>query len=284
VPPHDAALEQLEQATQSGEQPPRAEPPAVETPAVETPAVERPAEPFIPEEGATLDLVTSETFATETMAELCLEQGHEEEALAIYERLVAQRPGDAELAERMRALRAHLHPELQPPETAGEFLRWLAQRDTAEVRAEASADQPEERAEPERIEAEQIEAERIEAEPAQHESAASDAPAETARDAWAAGAWEGAFRPRDEPAPSLLDELRLADGSRATPTDLSFDRFFAGDQDTAAPSEQPTATRESAPAATESPTATSPAPESAAASEADDLAEFNAWLRGLRDS
>jgi hypothetical protein len=45
------------------------------------------------------------------MAELYLEQGHIEAAVDIYQRLVAQRPGDPELAERLHAVEATLRGE-----------------------------------------------------------------------------------------------------------------------------------------------------------------------------
>jgi hypothetical protein len=47
-------------------------------------------------------------FVTETMAELYLQQGHLESALDIYTTLVEQRPGDAELAARRKAVKDRL--------------------------------------------------------------------------------------------------------------------------------------------------------------------------------
>ncbi len=47
---------------------------------------------------------TTEVFATETMAQLYLEQGHLESALVIYRKLVEQRPSDEDLAARMDAI------------------------------------------------------------------------------------------------------------------------------------------------------------------------------------
>ena len=52
-----------------------------------------------------------EAFLTETMAELYLQQGHLEAALDIYRALHDQRPDDAQLAERLRAIEAALRSE-----------------------------------------------------------------------------------------------------------------------------------------------------------------------------
>jgi tetratricopeptide (TPR) repeat protein len=48
---------------------------------------------------------TIPTFATETMAELYVQQGFYEQALAVYRHLLTQHPGDPKLADRMEQLR-----------------------------------------------------------------------------------------------------------------------------------------------------------------------------------
>jgi tetratricopeptide (TPR) repeat protein len=53
----------------------------------------------------------SEEFVTETMAELYLEQGHPEAAVEIYQQLVAQRPDDMKLVDRLRSIEAMLRGE-----------------------------------------------------------------------------------------------------------------------------------------------------------------------------
>ena len=60
---------------------------------------------------------SGQAFVTETMAELYLEQGHLDSALTIYRTLVAQRPDDPHLRDRMRAIedRAYGH-EPEPDE------------------------------------------------------------------------------------------------------------------------------------------------------------------------
>ncbi len=60
-------------------------------------------------------------FVTETMAELYLHQGFNEEALAIYRQLLAQHPSDETLAERVRALEENERtPSLTPLSTASQ--------------------------------------------------------------------------------------------------------------------------------------------------------------------
>lgn len=65
-------------------------------------------------------------FATETMAELYLAQGLRQEAIAVYRRLLAQRPGDAQLEARLEAA---MHPPAPADvPTARAFFAALAQR------------------------------------------------------------------------------------------------------------------------------------------------------------
>ena len=52
----------------------------------------------------TAALSRAEPVLTETMAELYLKQGHQEDALRVYQALLAQRPGDARLRARLDAL------------------------------------------------------------------------------------------------------------------------------------------------------------------------------------
>ena len=72
------------------------------TPAFNTPVNEEPPAPFV----------------TETMAELYLQQGFDEEALAIYRQLLAQDPADATLRARVEALEAGARsPTVTPLQT-----------------------------------------------------------------------------------------------------------------------------------------------------------------------
>src|SRR2546422_11617533 len=52
----------------------------------------------------TATLSRAEPVLTETMAELYLRQGHQEDALRVYQALLTQRPGDARLRARVQAL------------------------------------------------------------------------------------------------------------------------------------------------------------------------------------
>ena len=61
---------------------------------------------------------TGDPFATETMAELYLRQGHRDEALRVYKALLAQRPGDAGLAARIRGLETPSGPTIRELLTA----------------------------------------------------------------------------------------------------------------------------------------------------------------------
>ena len=77
--------------------PPSSEPPS--------PAAQPPSPNVDPLLGRTLDIAdpgaTPAAFVTETMAELYLQQGFRNEALAVYRELLARNPGDASLRERV---------------------------------------------------------------------------------------------------------------------------------------------------------------------------------------
>nr|MDQ6926543.1 hypothetical protein [Candidatus Eremiobacteraeota bacterium] len=66
------------------------------------------------DEAEALDYVTAGPFATETMAGLLAAQGHTEQAIALYERLTAERPADTALRARLAALRGEQTVEDAP--------------------------------------------------------------------------------------------------------------------------------------------------------------------------
>ncbi len=72
-------------------------------------------------------LQAAEPVVTETMGDLYLQQGHREDASRVYRALLAERPGDARLAAKLRDLEAPVSPaprRAQPPaESATAFLR-----------------------------------------------------------------------------------------------------------------------------------------------------------------
>jgi len=72
---------------------PKAKPPAPPPPAARVPA----AVALSDDDGAadTATLSQAEPVLTETMAELYLKQGHQQDALRVYQALLAQRPNDA---------------------------------------------------------------------------------------------------------------------------------------------------------------------------------------------
>ena len=76
--------------------------PYAETPAIPSPAVRVPT-PTAPE-----------AFITETMAELYLQQGHLDSALDIYRKLLQQRPDDPALIERVRSVEARAYGTPEP--------------------------------------------------------------------------------------------------------------------------------------------------------------------------
>jgi len=81
---------------------PKAKPPAPPPPAARVPA----AVALSDDDGAadTATLSQAEPVLTETMAELYLKQGHQQDALRVYQALLAQRPNDARLRSRVEQL------------------------------------------------------------------------------------------------------------------------------------------------------------------------------------
>jgi tetratricopeptide (TPR) repeat protein len=240
-----------------------------------------------------------EAFVTETMAELYIQQGHLDSALDIYRRLVEQRPEEPELHERLHALEdrifgapavteadvAHSPP---PPSYGGptirEFLMGLVSRTPA-----SSARRP----------SDPVADFSDDVEPPRRESRMTPGASETitgsidalfsgagasASDTAAADTLAAAFAETEpDPAPPestplegtpahrAQDELSLDHVFKATTpprqsggaNGFSFDQFFADEM--ADPAEE-----SSADAAPGSPEAT------------DDIAQFNAWLNGLK--
>lgn len=93
------------------------------------PAASPPPPPMqLPDDDGAADTATlsqAEPVVTETMAELYLQQGHQEDALRVYEALSAQRPHDARLRQKTAELTA---PRLRPSgsgQSAGTFLKGI---------------------------------------------------------------------------------------------------------------------------------------------------------------
>lgn len=209
-------------------------------------------------------------FVTETMAELYLQQGFREEALAVYRQLLAMNPDDAVLASRVASLEGqetaapaaslgdsavrYEAPAPARPDALGQsvrsFLGMFARRRAPMRRREPVRQQPE-----------------VVAEPDSPLGALFGAPQET--EEASAAVLAGAFAPNGEAAPlpgrptrAADEELRLGDvfgsakpasGARAA----TFDEFFSSGS-----AEQP---------------AQSPLDE-----EGSDMVQFTAWLEGLK--
>lgn len=101
----------------SAQEPPSGEPPVA---AAEPPAPESPPLEFVDvgEEAPSVTSQPAPPFVTSTMAELYVQQGHLESALEIYQQLAAQKPGDAEVAARVQALRREIEGSSMPPLSA----------------------------------------------------------------------------------------------------------------------------------------------------------------------
>jgi tetratricopeptide (TPR) repeat protein len=210
-------------------------------------------------------------FVTETMAELYLQQGFREEALAVYRQLLVMNPDDAVLAGRVAALegkevaaaevsesadlpafRYETAPAARPDalgQSVRAFLGVFARRRAPMRRRERAARQPEAVKQPE-----------------SPLSALFGAP--QGSDDASAAVLAGAFAaPNGEPLPgrptrAAVEELRLGDvfgktAPASAPRAASFDEFFSSGS-----AEQP---------------AQSPLDE-----EGSDMVQFTAWLEGLK--
>jgi len=237
-----------------------------------------------------------EAFVTETMAELYIQQGHLDSALDIYRQLVDQRPDEPELRERLRAIEDRLfgtpaasHADYSAPAAYGgptirEFLMGLISRTPANGGRRSAehvidpSDDADSRPRETRLTpgASETITGSIDALFSGASASASDT---AAADALAAAFAETAPEPTPSdsnplegtPAHRATDELSLDHVFKAgTPprqsggaNGFSFDQFFAD--------EMGDPTGESAPeAAPGSPEGT------------DDIAQFNAWLNGLK--
>ncbi len=250
------------------------------TPAVSSASVRQPTPP-----------VAGEIFVTETMAELYLRQGHLDSALDIYRRLLAQRPDDASLVERVRSVEEQLFGP--PAEPVGQG----AEIDSASAAA-ATQSGPTIREFLNGL----IAGKRTHTSESNGTSSSGSAPAESGSrhtlpgsidamfphagpstvDSTAATALGEAFG-MDDFDVDLPNEMprqshnATATGEHPEPSDgslssegisaaegFSFDQFFSGDSN-ATPAKQPSAE-------TGAPPVESP----------DDIAQFNAWLSGLK--
>jgi tetratricopeptide (TPR) repeat protein len=247
---------------------------AADAPSISEPEAETPSRPQTPSS-------SSEIFVTETMADLYLSQGHTAAALDIYRKLLEHRPGDPRLTDRLhelelrgsgRASRAATPAAPEEPvaprgPTIREFLVALVASNPSTADFAPSA--PSELASESRASEESISG--------SIDALFSDIDA-SSHDAESTSVLAEAFSEHSSDDPMLegqpthpasselsLDQVFKAATpvrSEAQPEGFSFDQFFAGEAS-------------STPA---SPPNSSTPP----ADGTDDIAQFNAWLNGLK--
>jgi tetratricopeptide (TPR) repeat protein len=232
---------------------------------------------------------SDEVFVTETMANLYMQQGHWAGALDIYEKLLAHNPGDARLHDRIRDVKQRIYGkshettwEPQPlgadgtPATAvagqtiREFLRRVIARRPEESASEGAAAQAESELEapnaaPSDSVTGSIDALFSNAAPSDEDRSAADALAQ------AFGDWPEPTPIRGVPAHEASSELSLdhvfkanAPVPRRDDADaFSFDQFFSDELGQGAGGGEVEAGREPA-------------------ERGEDIAQFNAWLNGLK--
>jgi tetratricopeptide (TPR) repeat protein len=219
----------------------------------------------------TAALSQAEPVLTETMAELYLRQGHEDDALRVYQALLAQRPGDARLRARVTALtgggtgesvQTFLRRilagrpgrpgpgsrEAEPPSSGSPLDGAFAAAAAASVEAEPGIDAPGEATRPagDNISLDQVFGD----EGARTSLPAGEAPAEPA--------------PHPAPAPAAPS----ATGG------FSFDQFFSAGPESGASG--------GSGAAPKAPGRTSGSKTRPPAEDEGDLDQFQAWLKGLK--
>ncbi|HYR98349.1 MAG TPA: tetratricopeptide repeat protein [Gemmatimonadales bacterium] len=217
----------------------------------------------------TAALSRAEPMLTETMAELYLRQGHPEEALRVYEALLAKRPRDARLRGRVQALAGGGAREVGrgTGETVQIFLkRILAGRPGAPAHSAPAARSPLEDA---------FAIAHSDAEPSSTPDVVS--PGEATRPATDSLSLDQVFGDEGSRSSGAAPEAAPPAPSPA-PQDtggFSFDQFFS-------PSEQAAGGGEVAPATPEPPARSSGGRLRPPVEDEGDLDQFQAWLRGLK--
>jgi tetratricopeptide (TPR) repeat protein len=104
LPPVDLPLIMPDETAGMASAPPKAAPPPAPKPP--PPPAPSPMRGAADDDGAadTATLAKAEPVVTETMAELYLKQGHQQDALRVYQALLAQRPNDARLKNKVEQL------------------------------------------------------------------------------------------------------------------------------------------------------------------------------------
>jgi len=231
---------------------------------------------------------SEEVFATETMANLYVEQGHLANALEIYEKLAAQHPGDEVFDARVRDIKDRIYgrphempresepvaePSMatyaEPSPTIRDFLRSVISGRTSKSMNGAQPEQssltpPRTTGATETVTG-SIDALFSNAAPSEEDRSAANALAQ------AFGEWPEPTPIRGVPAHEASSELSLDHVFKANapvprredPDAFSFDQFFS--EESGGPSEPSTGEQSAGGAA-----------------GGDDIAQFNAWLNGLK--
>lgn len=247
-----------------------------------TPAEPAEATAHVPSEASPRDATPhggSEIFVTETMADLYLSQGHTASALDIYRKLLEQRPGDPRLTERVRDVESRVSgrasratPEVSVERVAprGPTIReFLVALVGSSAVPSDFASSPSGNVATESFVADDAVSGSIDAlfsgsEVASHEGESTSVLAEAFSDSGSDDSELG--RPAHPASSELsLDQVFKASTpvrTDAQPDGFSFDQFFSGEANSSSAS----------PASSNAPPAEG----------TDDIAQFNAWLNGLK--
>ena len=271
--------------------PPVPSPPSPPTPRPPAPTPPPPAAVALSDDDGAADaaaLSRAEPVLTETMAELYLRQGHQDDALRVYQALLAQRPGDARLRARVESLtpggrkQARADGVRAGGETVQVFLkRILAARPGEGAAASADARPSGGRSPLERAFA--VVPPEVETDPG------ASAPGEATRPATEGISLDAVFGdegprssiPAAPATPPVADEPTAAPAVPSGAGGFSFDQFFSP-----APASPPTPPAGESPATSGSPDAPAARPSGGRATppieDESDLDQFQAWLRGLK--
>jgi tetratricopeptide (TPR) repeat protein len=237
----------------------------------------------------TAALSRAEPVLTETMAELYLRQGHQDDALRVYEALLARRPHDARLRARVDALLPRGRTERAGRGT-GESVPAFLQRILAGRPRPPESRSPAPAAASALEDAFAIAAMQPERGPDVDALGDATRPAgdtisldEVFGDESGRGssAQDGAIAPSPSPPPAS-ERLPLAGGAPgAEGGGFSFDQFFGAAAGSAAPAGGGSAAPASGPEAITAPPSSGPRARPLAEDEGD-LDQFQAWLKGLK--
>ena len=267
-------------------------PPSPPTPRPPAPAPQPPAAVALSDDDGAADtaaLSRAEPVLTETMAELYLRQGHQEDALRVYQALLAQRPGDARLRSRVESLTpgGRKQARADAGRAGGENVQAFLKRILAARPGEAAAASTDARPSGGRSPLERAFAV---VPPEVETDLGASAPGEATRPASEGISLDAVFG--DEGPRSSIPAAPATPPLAAEPTPppaapsggFSFDQFFSP-----APAPAPAPVPGPGPGASPAPSGSPDAPARPSGGRAmppvedeSDLDQFQAWLRGLK--